>query len=134
MVWFGQKNRSIIMREVRAFRLALILSFVLLGLLVPKVSALIAHFHPQITTIVICSGSELITYQIGPDGKIVQTDERDHAPCHIATPNQLAQPLDAFWLQFSQGDDYRFSLRNDLFANRAQIALLPDSTGPPFMI
>lgn len=55
----------------RPLRFALV-ALTILGLLMPRVSAVVASVTPGVQSVVICTGSGLQTIQIGEDGKTVQ--------------------------------------------------------------
>ncbi|MEO1502377.1 MAG: hypothetical protein AAFS08_17565 [Pseudomonadota bacterium] len=63
---------------VARLKLWLIVPLLLMGLLAPKVSAVLLDLHPRVEVAVICSGSQIVT-----DGAPVQTEDID-VPCVLA--------------------------------------------------
>ncbi|MEM1066566.1 MAG: hypothetical protein AAGJ74_13785 [Pseudomonadota bacterium] len=78
------------------FRLCVILQLTF-GLLVPKMGAVIAGLVPGVTQVVICTGSEMITLTLGPDGAPIETEELRAEPCVMVTEAAAESPAPALW-------------------------------------
>lgn len=102
-------------------------------LLAPKVSALALHLNPDITAIVICSGSELITIHINADGEPVEITEADHTPCVMGDVNSATADFAPAWLAILLEDLYAFSESPAVTRNDAEHGALPEPRGPPVL-
>ncbi len=115
-------------------RLFVVLPLLIAGMLVPKVSALALHLNPNIMAIVICTGSELVTIHIGPDGTPIEAEDTLLSPCVMADPNDVSAPAYARWTQAPRSYQVSFSDIRRPNPTEAELGLLPDLRGPPFVI
>ncbi|MEO1025679.1 MAG: hypothetical protein AAFX07_09005 [Pseudomonadota bacterium] len=108
-----------------------LLPLLLYALLLPKVSAVLLDIHPGIQVAVICTGTEIVTVRIGPDGIPIETGQTDDAPCLAAdTPPNAAQPIPA-WVTLARNFKTPF-VAVPSTANRHNPALLNrESQAPP---
>lgn len=104
------------------------------ALLAPKLSSLVLHLHPGIMTIVICTGSEMVTLHIGADGEPVELDEASPAPCLLVNPNDIGHPAYVRWTQAPRTYRATFVEIHHDFRSQAEVGLLPALRGPPFVI
>ena len=119
---------------VRSLKTIVIYSLLFAGLLVPKVAAVALHLNPNITAIVICNGTELVTIHIGADGQPIEIATAEHAPCVLADPNAVANPAYALWTKAPRSYRATFVENTIDFRSEAEAGLLPDLRGPPAVI
>lgn len=112
-------------------RLLGLVPLLILGLLAPKISALLLHLNPNVTAVVICTGTELVTIHIGADGKPVKVDEVAQAPCLLTDPDALPHPDLARWTRTPASYDVTFAALARDARTQAEIGLLQDLRGPP---
>lgn len=81
------------------FLRCLIVLTLTLGLIFPKAGWLVAHWAFGVQTMVICTGSDVITITLDADGNPVQTSDTQHHACTLgksdaapSAPVVLAQP------------------------------------------
>jgi hypothetical protein len=117
-------------RVVALFLIPLLIA----GVLAPKLSALILHLSPHLTTAVICTGTQMITIHIGTDEQPVEVSETDHGPCVLADPEALAHQAYADWTQAPRSYRHSFVEITQGFASAAELGLLPDLRGPPVLV
>jgi len=105
-----------------------------LPLLAPKVAALAVHLNSAITSIVICTGADMVVIHLGADGKPMDLAQTDHGACVVADPDANAAPIYLSWVKAPRcyqatPVDLSHGLRS-----QAEIGLLPDLRGPPRVI
>jgi glyoxylase-like metal-dependent hydrolase (beta-lactamase superfamily II) len=92
-----------------------LVGLIILGLLMPRVSAVVASVAPGVQTIVICTGAGLQTIQIGEDGKPVAVSHQvDHCVLtHAADTAGRVEPAPVLaplaWAIDRPGDQVRAS-------------------------
>lgn len=80
----------------RMLRLGL-LCLVVAGVLAPRVSAALTTVMPGFMTVVICTGTQMITLTLGPDGTPVSPQETTSAPCVLSDLAQSAPAQIPAW-------------------------------------
>ncbi|MEL6645900.1 MAG: hypothetical protein AAFQ79_18360 [Pseudomonadota bacterium] len=66
------------------------------GLILPKMGGVLAGFVPGVMQVVICTGTEMVTVTLGPDGQPIETEVIEGEPCVMtaaALPADTALPL-----------------------------------------
>ena len=111
----------------------LIVPLLIAGLLTPKLSALVLHVNPNITTIVICAGNEMVTIHLDADGKPVETAETAQSPCVLADPGADIGPAYTRWTTAPKTYHRRFVQKAHMGRSQAERGLLADLRGPPFV-
>lgn len=76
---------------------ACLIALLAAGLLVPKMGAVIAGLMPGVTQVVICTGAEMITLTLAPDGTPIDTGELHAEPCVMASEAVAEGPPPALW-------------------------------------
>lgn len=112
----------------------LVVLLILAGLVLPKLSVLALHLHPDITTVVICTGSEMVTISIGADGTPIETGETDQSPC-LVSDGKLKQA--SAWVTWTMAPrSYRHGFVEKPFArpSQSELGLLPDPRGRPRLV
>lgn len=104
------------------------------GILVPKVSALALHLNPNIMAIVICTGTDMVTIHIGPDGQPLEVSEVEQTACVLADPKAIANRAYAQWTLAPRSYRARFVENENVLRSEAEEGPLPDLRGPPFVI
>lgn len=116
---------------LRRLRLGLIIPLVIAGLLAPKLSALILHIHPGVTSVVICNGAELIRLTLGPDGTPIGDLSYEHAPCLFEDPDTDVPRILADARDVPRSYRYGFEEITHPLADADGLAQRPDPRGPP---
>ena len=114
---------------------SIVIFFLLIaGLLVPRISALALHLNPNIMAIVICTGTEMVTIHIGADGHPIETTEAEQTLCILADAHAETTSAYTQWTKVPRS--YRATFVENAMSVRseAEVGLLPDLRGPPFVI
>ena len=100
------------------------------ALLFPKLNALLIELHPHVRTVVICTGSELVTLKIGPSGQPIEAEAASHAPCLVGTAP--ATGCQAFtWARIRHATQARFvAITSGLSHHHAVLARV-EGRSPP---
>ncbi len=109
----------------------LIVFYLILGLVLPKVSGVLLDLHPGVTTQVICTGTEMIILRIGPDGTPVKVTQSDEGPCVLADPTLADLRIDPPWIALARQFDTSFVPIVNPTSGIDRLAINPESHGPP---
>ncbi len=93
---------------VRLLSKYLLLIALVMGILAPKMTAAVAEIFPGYFSMVICTGDELITLQIGPDGIPVETPISSVDTCAAADIPILLLGIPDAWVGFARTYTTRF--------------------------
>ncbi|MEJ6404335.1 hypothetical protein [Yoonia sp. 2307UL14-13] len=83
------------------------------GLLIPRMSAVIADVIPSIQTMVICTGEGLITLTIGPEGEPIEVVENQQHPCVMSEGVTFATVAIPFWQKLAADYFHAFAIREN---------------------
>ena len=110
-----------------------LLPLLLYALLLPKVSAILLDIHPGIQVAVICTGTEIVTVRIGPDGVPIETEQAEDVPCLSADAPPKALIPTPTWVELARSFQSRF-VAVPSTTNRHNPALLNrESQAPPVL-
>ena len=116
---------------IRLLNACVLLPLLLWALLLPKLAVVLLEFNPNIQTVVICTGTEMVTLTVGPDGEPLQIGDGEEAPCVTTEDDFLAVWTDPKWVTLAR--DYIFAFV--ITANRSERLnpelLSRDSQAPP---
>lgn len=103
------------------------------GILLPRMSAVLADIIPGVTQVAICTGSEIITLTIGPDGQPIETEiETSH--CVLGDTSAMADGPDPVWVTLARSYHPLFiSLIHDA-ADQDRLSRIAPSRAPPALI
>lgn len=104
------------------------------GLITPKLSGLLMHISPHVTTAVICTGGEMVTVQLDAQGRPVETEKLGYGPCLIADPNPVVFDTTADWFAAPRSYRHGFSIVATARPTDGHFDYLPDLRGPPVLI
>lgn len=110
---------------------SLIVFYLILGIVLPKVSGLLLELHPGVTVQVICTGTEMITLRIGPDGNPVKVTQTDAGPCVLSDPSMADLRVDPPWVVLARQFDTTFIAVPSPTSDTERLAIQPESHGPP---
>lgn len=105
-----------------------------LGTVLPKASAVLFEIIPGFQSIVICTGTDLVTLQIGPDGAPVKTPTDQHDVCAVEDPLRLAERTIPFWVRSTQNHALAFSVIANIDAPRPIFTIKSPSHAPPVSV
>lgn len=121
---------SVTDRMTRWLKTCLILPL-LLGLVSPKIGAVLLDLHPNITQVVICTGSETVTLRLGADGTPVETRVSEDVPCVLGEAVPGARQAAAGWTQLARRYPARFQAVPNRRPRHLAALLNRDSRAPP---
>jgi hypothetical protein len=115
-------------------RLTLVVA-VATGMLLPRMSAVLAELMPGVQTMVICTGTDLITLTIGPDGTPIEADDTGALPhCTLADlidhPNQTLPA----WIALHAPEAPQPAILPHLSADQDRLNGLRLSRAPPVLV
>ncbi|MEM7720271.1 MAG: hypothetical protein AAF222_13820 [Pseudomonadota bacterium] len=116
---------------IRFLRSCLLLPLLLWALLLPKLSVILLEFNPNIQTVVICTGTEMVTITVGPDGEPIHVDDGEDAPCVLTEDKALSVPSDPDWVALARSYAFAFVVNTNPALQRAPERLSRDSQAPP---
>ncbi len=112
----------------------LLVTFLIAGLLIPRMSAVIADVIPGIQTMVICTGEGLITLTIGADGQPVEAVETEPHPCVMSEVLTLAYADVPLWQRLAADYAHDFAIRENTRVFDSHLSRIAHSRAPPVMI
>lgn len=105
--------------------------FICAGIVLPKLLAFAIYFHPGIQTTVICTGQGMITVRIGPDGQPIENSEEEHASCIMCNSTIAVEADELLYTPNLAFTPYIYPNVKHRNPTLAELALFPDSRGPP---
>jgi len=113
----------------------LILSILLtIGLVLPKMGAVIVEFVPGVYSAVICTGSGMEVITIGKDGQPIEQADFSVGECVGSDVHLSSGAKSDFWIKLAKNYEFAFIpvLNPAPSPHRAQIRRLPQ--GPPVSV
>ncbi len=103
----------------------------LAGMMLPKMSAALVTLLPNVQTVVICTGDELLTIVLGPDGTPIEIKDTETMDCTLTdTGDPTVKPV-PFWVSLKIAELPQNALRINTAWARDKLASLPPQRGPP---
>lgn len=116
---------------IRLLSSYLLMPLLLWALLLPKLSAILLDFNPNVQTVVICTGTEMITLTVGADGKPIHVDDGEEAPCVITEEELVTAPSDPDWVALTRSFSFAFVVNASHVLQDAPERLNRHSQAPP---
>ena len=108
--------------------------FIVVALVLPRVSATVVEFLPAVDTYVLCTGSEYVTVTLGPDGSPIDVSESTENQCtlsdSVVTPGGSA----LFWHALARNYRRPFVIIEHPHAEADGLARLEPTRAPPVLI
>ncbi|GAA6209426.1 hypothetical protein NBRC116601_27190 [Cognatishimia sp. WU-CL00825] len=108
--------------------------FLIVALVLPRVSAVLVEFIPGVDTVIICTGSEYVTLTLGPDGTPIDVAESSDNRCTLSDTPELTVALQPFWHQLARGFQHPFKVVENGQSTLDRLAHLEPSRAPPAVI
>lgn len=83
----------------------LTVTLLLWAMILPKVAGVLLEWHPNIQTVVICTGTDMVTLTIGPNGKPIEVESEEDAPCVMTEETVIEVDVRTAWIALAR--DYR---------------------------
>lgn len=90
------------LRLMRGTIRSTLLLLTLLGLMLPRVSAVLVHFVPGVQVVQICSGNRIETIVLDADGAPIEQVSQSDLSCALEDPARLKQAPARAWLRLAQ--------------------------------
>lgn len=116
----------------KALQTCVFIPLLLCALLLPKVGGLLLHIHPGIMTMVICTGTELVTIQIGADGEPVEAETTESGPCLLNVADLGEGRTDPAWIALASSYKTPFVVKSNQGTHHNHALINRESQGPPF--
>lgn len=116
-----------------ALRYVLIVSLTL-GLMLPKMGAVIVAMVPGVITAVICNGAEMVVISIDQDGQPIELPSAPVDTCVSADPTELAEKDAVAWVRVPRSFDIAFVQITHPAPFGAVTRMKPRSHAPPLML
>lgn len=110
---------------------ALMITALVVGILLPRMSAVLAEMSPNVWVIVICTGTTMETIILGPDGEPVANEEAMTDPCVGVPKSQLSAFALGVFHQLLRDHDHAFSIQERAHAALDLTSHPPIPRGPP---
>lgn len=105
------------------------------GLLLPRMTAVLAELLPGVQTMVICTGTELITLTIGPDGTPIEADDTGALPhCTLADLVEPSGPVLPAWVALHAPEAPQPAILLNQAADQDRLTRLRLSRAPPALV
>ncbi|KCV83357.1 hypothetical protein ATO10_01310 [Actibacterium atlanticum] len=124
------KIRKTILSALRAG----ILCAVMLGVVAPKISAALIFVMPGFTSVVICTGAEMITLTLAPDGTPIEPQQIGAAPCVLSDLLQAAPAQIPLWRALELPQARLFAIKTSPLARATAFARPNPSRAPPVIL
>ncbi len=111
-------------------RCALVVA-VAIGLLLPRMSAVLAEVLPGVQTVVICTGYEITTLTLGPDGNPIETDAIATPHCTLGDVVETMETPTPDWVALVAPDTIHPPILLHLEADQDRLSQLRLSRAPP---
>lgn len=108
--------------------------FLVVVLVLPRVSPVLVEFIPGAQSMVICTGDAYITVTLGPDGNPIEVSETQENHCTLSDIVQTSSMPEPFWHQLARSYQRPFSIREHSATHSDRIARLEPSRAPPALI
>lgn len=109
----------------------LLILLIILGTLAPKVTAVLAEILPGFQTIVICTGTEMMTLRVGPDGVPIETTEAISDTCAMENVAQYDIAPLPYWVSLTHDNTQRFSVIQNAQSPHPIFIIKEPSHAPP---
>ncbi|MCT4556663.1 MAG: DUF736 domain-containing protein [Pelagimonas sp.] len=113
-----------------ALRFALVCA-VVFGVLLPRSSAVLAEIIPGIERITICTGTEIKTLTIGPDGQPIEESTSESPHCVMADGAAVSETPQPYWLALTLDDPQRPAVLVNAIADLTTLSSLRPVRAPP---
>lgn len=109
----------------------LLLFAICVGLLLPRMSAVLVELMPGLQSMVICTGEGLVVVTLGPDGTpIEQTDTPEHR-CVMSENPAVADVTIPFWQRLAGDYHNHFGIVENLTLQPNDLMIIGPTRGPP---
>ena len=110
------------------------MTFLVIALLLPRVSAVLIEFIPGVETVVICTGDAYVTVTLGPDGEPIDSEESSDSRCTLSDSIVVADAHKAFWHHLALSHHHPFVIHENHAVSRDALQRLEPSRAPPALI
>jgi hypothetical protein len=117
-----------------SFARAACVLFLVTGVLVPKMSAALVALMPGFQAMVICTGTELVTIVLAPDGSPIEVSKTDTAPCTMADASDPGTRPFPFWIALALANIVPPAVLENSAWARDRLANLKLQRGPPVLV
>ncbi|WP_368185215.1 hypothetical protein [Aestuariibius sp. HNIBRBA575] len=113
---------------------ALMVCLVVLGLLAPRMSAILVHVIPGIQTVAICTGAEIIILTLDANGTPIESQEHKSEHCVLADLVIAQAQPDPHWQALARDYTRPFTIVVHDAADRDRLSHILPSRAPPAVI
>lgn len=108
--------------------------FIVVALVLPRVSAAVVEFLPGVDTYVLCTGSEYVTVTLGPDGSPIDVSESTENQCTVSDSVVTPGGSAPFWHALARSYRRPFVIIEHPHAQADGLARLEPTRAPPVLI
>lgn len=119
---------------IRTFGYTLLVLATVVGLLLPKMSAVVATLVPGVMVVTICTGSEMVTLTLNADGEPVEEVEPAVDHCVMADLVQKDPQAEAPWVALARSYRCPFVANPNPYQNCDYLRQQDPPRGPPALI
>lgn len=119
---------------IRTFGYTLLVLATVVGLLLPKMSAVVATLVPGVMVVTICTGSEMVTLTLNADGEPVEEVEPAVDHCVLADLVQKGPQAEAPWVALARSYRCPFVANPNPNHTCDYLRLQDPPRGPPALI